>query len=148
LGCYSGLRYSDWNRFNYEEFIQGDRLIFRAKKNRAAVTILMHDKLKEVVQRLRNLPAVYTEQKTNFYLKSIAVLAGINKNLTTHVARHTFATNCLRLKYPDNYIAQAMGITKETLEVYKHLINPELDVEMLKWNEQARQMRVLLQGNE
>lgn len=33
-----------------------------------------------------------TNQKSNAYLKEIADICGINKNLTTHLARHTFAT--------------------------------------------------------
>ena len=33
-----------------------------------------------------------TNQKMNAYLKEIADLCGIQKNLTVHVARHTFAT--------------------------------------------------------
>ncbi|HRE64084.1 MAG TPA: tyrosine-type recombinase/integrase, partial [Ferruginibacter sp.] len=39
----------------------------------------------------RVLP-VLTNQKYNAYLKEIADLCGINKNLTTHCARHTFST--------------------------------------------------------
>ena len=35
---------------------------------------------------------VLTNQKMNAYLKEIAHLSGIKKNLTTHLARHTFAT--------------------------------------------------------
>lgn len=39
----------------------------------------------------RLLP-VLSNQKMNAYLKEIAAIVGINKNLTTHCARHTFAT--------------------------------------------------------
>ena len=35
---------------------------------------------------------VPSNQKMNDYLKKIAVLCGIDKVLTSHVARHTFAT--------------------------------------------------------
>jgi site-specific recombinase XerD len=35
---------------------------------------------------------VLSNQKSNAYLKEIANLCGINKTLTTHLARHTFAT--------------------------------------------------------
>ena len=35
---------------------------------------------------------VLTNQKMNAYLKEIADLSGIKKHLTTHLARHTFAT--------------------------------------------------------
>ena len=35
---------------------------------------------------------VLSNQKLNSYLKEIADLCGINKNITFHLARHTFAT--------------------------------------------------------
>ena len=35
---------------------------------------------------------IFTNQKTNEYLKEIASLCGISRNLTFHMARHTFAT--------------------------------------------------------
>jgi site-specific recombinase XerD len=35
---------------------------------------------------------VLTNQKMNAYLKEIAALSGVKKTLTTHLARHTFAT--------------------------------------------------------
>ena len=39
----------------------------------------------------RALP-ILSNQKMNAYLKEIASIAGINKELTFHIARHTFAT--------------------------------------------------------
>ena len=35
---------------------------------------------------------ILSNQKMNAYLKEIADLCGINKELTYHIARHTFAT--------------------------------------------------------
>lgn len=35
---------------------------------------------------------VLSNQKMNAYLKEIAAIVGIDKDLTTHLARHTFAT--------------------------------------------------------
>jgi len=35
---------------------------------------------------------VLSNQKMNAYLKEIAAIVGIEKDLTTHLARHTFAT--------------------------------------------------------
>jgi len=35
---------------------------------------------------------VLSNQKMNSYLKEIASVCGINKELTFHIARHTFAT--------------------------------------------------------
>jgi site-specific recombinase XerD len=47
-----------------------------------------HDRVKTG----KALLPVPTNQKMNAYLKEIADLCGINKKLTTHAARHTFAT--------------------------------------------------------
>jgi integrase len=134
LGVYSGLRFSDWQRFSYDGFIQGDRIILGAKKNGEIIGMKMHDKLKAVVERLRTMPAIYSEPKTNEYLKGIATLAGINKNITCHVSRHTYCTHCLRLGIQDDVIAQTMGITLKTLQIYKHLLDSEVDSEIGKWN--------------
>src|SRR5574344_1110838 len=49
------------------------------------------DKYKEKLPNGKILPVI-SNQKLNSYLKEIADLAGIKKNLTFHLARHTFAT--------------------------------------------------------
>ena len=44
------------------------------------------------VQASNKLITTYTNQKLNSYLSEIAELCGIEKHLTSHIARHTFAT--------------------------------------------------------
>ena len=56
---------------------------------------------------------VKSNQKMNEYLKEIAALCGINKTLTTHIARHTFGTtvtlaNGIRIEH----VSKMMGHTK------------------------------------
>lgn len=55
----------------------------------------------QILEKCRNHPActlkgvllpVTSNQKMNNYLKEMADFCGIKKNLTTHTARHTFAT--------------------------------------------------------
>lgn len=51
----------------------------------------------------------------NAYLKEIADLCGINKNLTTHTARHTFATTVtLENDVPIESVSKMLGHTKIT----------------------------------
>jgi site-specific recombinase XerD len=45
-----------------------------------------------ICQKKGLLLPVLTNQRMNSYLKEIADVTGINKNLSTHTARHTFAT--------------------------------------------------------
>ena len=64
--------------------------------------------------RLRNnmiLPVI-SNQKYNGYLREIADLCGIQKHLTTHVARHTFATTvAINNDIPEHIVAHILGHT-------------------------------------
>jgi site-specific recombinase XerD len=56
-----------------------------------------------------------SNQKMNAYLKEIADLCGINKNLTTHIARHTFATTItLGNGVPIESVSKMLGHIKIT----------------------------------
>jgi integrase len=57
----------------------------------------------------------------NVYLKEIATSCGITKNLTTHLARHTFATIAHKSGIPVEIIAKILGhsTTKMTLRYAK-----------------------------
>jgi integrase/recombinase XerD len=134
LGCYSGLRFSDWQRFDYEGFIQGNMLITRAKKNGELVSLLIHPRLQSVLDKIRTLPPIHSEAKTNEYLKGLAKIADITKNLTTHVARHSFAVRCAELGIPKETTADLMGITEKTCGIYYKVTDRKRNDEMAKWN--------------
>ncbi len=103
--CYTGLAYADVEKLSKDDVvigIDGERWIKtkRAKTDtRCNIPILptaeeIIEKYKEhrdIVNGERLLP-VLSNQKMNAYLKEIADLCGISKNLTFHLARHTFAT--------------------------------------------------------
>lgn len=50
------------------------------------------DKYASLSHKEGKLLPVLSNQKMNAYLKEIAGIVGISKDLTTHLARHTFAT--------------------------------------------------------
>lgn len=53
---------------------------------------------------------VLTNQKFNSYLKETADVWGIKKNLTTHLARHTFATTVtLSIGVPIESVGKMLG---------------------------------------
>jgi len=57
----------------------------------------------------RILP-VLSNQKFNGYLKEIATICGIQKRLTSHVARHTFATTvAINNEIPEHIVARILG---------------------------------------
>lgn len=135
LGCYAGLRYSDWQRF--DSLVQENRLILRAKKNGTLVNLPIHPLMRNVLERLKSMPPPFSEAKTNEHLKAIAKVAGIGKKLTTHVARHSFAVRCLELRMSEETVAYYMGITVRTVKHYSKVTASKLDSEFAAWDKLA-----------
>ncbi|RYD87684.1 MAG: hypothetical protein EOP50_20355 [Sphingobacteriales bacterium] len=92
LACYSGLRYSDVHAFR-PDMIKGNTASLQMVKTGHWVEVPLHPRLEAVLRRME--PGVYSNQKFNDYLKVIADAVGIEKNLTTHVGRHTYAVTFL-----------------------------------------------------
>jgi site-specific recombinase XerD len=105
FSCFTGLAYIDVKNLTKSHVsigIDGEKWIFthRQKTESASkipilpVTQMIIDKYENHPQALnqdRLLP-ILSNQKMNAYLKEIAAVCNINKELTFHIARHTFAT--------------------------------------------------------
>jgi site-specific recombinase XerD len=80
----------------------------------------------------------------NAYLKEIADVCGITKNLTFHLARHTFATTVTLAKgIPIETVSKMLGHTNiQTTQIYARITNDKIskDMEGLseKFNESER----------
>lgn len=72
---------------------------------------------------------VRTNQKYNQHLKQVALVLGIRKRLTTHIARHTVATHYLKAGVPLLSVSAMMAHSnvQMTLDHYAH-IQPEMVV--------------------
>ncbi|HEV8508483.1 MAG TPA: site-specific integrase [Chitinophagaceae bacterium] len=103
--CYTGLAYADIKKLKRSEIVigvDGERWIFTARqKTDTPSKIPLLPAAQEIMAKYENHPIcvnknllmpVLSNQKMNDYLKQIADLCGINKVLTFHIARHTFAT--------------------------------------------------------
>ncbi|MCB0742353.1 MAG: integrase catalytic domain-containing protein, partial [Ignavibacteriae bacterium] len=77
-----------------------------------------------------------SNQKLNSYLKEIADVCGIKKNLTFHIARHTFATTVtLSNGVPIETVSKLLGHSKiTTTQIYARVIEKKVseDMELLK----------------
>jgi integrase len=102
--CYTGLAYVDVKKLKRTEIgvgVDGERWIFtkRQKTDTASRVPLLPTSLR-LLEKYKHHPQcengrllpVLSNQKMNAYLKEIADACGIDKTLTFHVARHTFAT--------------------------------------------------------
>ncbi|WP_394370949.1 tyrosine-type recombinase/integrase [Salegentibacter lacus] len=65
-----------------------------------------------------------TNEKLNVYLKEVAILCGIKKNLTFHMARHTFATTVtLSNGVPIETVSKLLGHTKiSTTQIFARVL--------------------------
>ena len=74
-----------------------------------------------------------TNEKVNLYLKEIASAVGIKKNLTFHMARHTFATTItLSNGVPIETVSKLLGHTKlATTQIYARVLEEKLSYDML-----------------
>ncbi|SHM25068.1 Phage integrase family protein [Chryseobacterium carnipullorum] len=82
--------------------LDGSQWIYtKRQKTKNTSNIPLLSQTEKIIEKYRNHPVclntgkllpILSNQKMNAYLKEIADLCGINKELTYHIARHTFAT--------------------------------------------------------
>lgn len=103
--CFSGLAFSDVKQLTHDHIsmdTNGNKWIRKPRqktKNMCNIPLMeiplkLIDKYKDhpQCQEKKVLLPVLCNQKMNAYIKEIADLCGINKQVSTHTARHTFAT--------------------------------------------------------
>ena len=78
-----------------------------------------------------------SNQRYNAYLKEIADLCGIKKKLTTHTARHTFATTVLLINdVPMETAMELLGHTDiRTTQIYGKIVQKKVSTDMRKLKE-------------
>ena len=125
LSCFTGLSYVDVKELKASDI----RISFDGKP-----WIMTH---RHKTDTPVNVPLlnVLSNQKLNSYLKEIADLCGINKNITFHLARHTFATTTTLAKgVPIETVSKMLGHTNiETTQIYARITNEKIrkDMEVL-----------------
>ena len=75
---------------------------------------------------------MFSNQKVNSYLKEIADLCGIKKNISFHIARHTFATTVtLSNGVPIETVSKMLGHTKiATTQIYARVLEKKISEDM------------------
>ena len=120
--CFTGLAFCDIKSLKRSDITtdaEGNAWIRKAREKTGEMSIIpmlaVPRKIAEkyaghptVIQKDVVLPVI-TNQKMNAYLKEIADLARIDKHLTTHLARHTFASLSLSNHVPIESISKMLG---------------------------------------
>lgn len=147
FSVYSGLRYSDvlaLRRRNFTKDKNGQWIQFVSQKTKEQQRVPMLNKAMSIVDKYTSeaeitgkvLPVI-SNQKINAYLKVLADLAGIEKKLTFHVARHTFATTItLSNNIPIEIVKEFLGHKKmSTTQIYAQITNQYLAESAIRLNE-------------
>ena len=143
--CYTGLAYIDAMNLTPQSLsdgIDGNKWIktHRQKTNTPVNTPLLPKALK-LLKKYEDDPRaisngklfpVMSNQKMISYLKEIADLCGIDKNLTFHLARHTFATTVtLSNGVPIETVSKMLGHTKiATTQIYAKVLERKVSDDM------------------
>ncbi len=147
--CFTGLAYIDIKKLtpnNIVPHIDGSQWIQSARqKTRSKLGIPLLPTAMEIIDKYENHPRVkngecvipvLSNQKSNSYLKEIADRCGITKNLTTHLARHTFATTVtLSNGVPIETVGKLLGHKNlRTTQHYAKIVNKKVrdDMAILK----------------
>lgn len=147
FACYTGLSYSDIAKLSYYHIHKGEDgedwiIIDRNKtKNRCRIPIL--PKALKILRKYKNyawnvseglLLPVRSNQKMNAYLKELATICGIKKNLSMHVARHSFATSVtLSNGIPIETVSKMLGHNSlKTTQVYARIVDKKISDDMKK----------------
>lgn len=132
FAAYTGLAFCDVMEFNFKTmteqsgemyFIDGSRL----KTGTNFFTPILPPAM-EVLQRYDfKLPKI-SNQKANDYLHLIETRLGINKSITFHVARHSFATLSLSHDVPIEKVARMLGHTDiKTTQIYAKILKTTVE---------------------
>lgn len=149
FSCYTGISYADIIKLTPEHIHKGidgnNWIITERQKTKTPVKIPLLDKAQELIEKYADHPItqvtetlfpVITNEKINLYLKEVANACGIRKNLTFHMARHTFATTVtLSNGVPIETVSKLLGHTKiATTQIYARVIERKVseDMEMLR----------------
>ncbi len=139
--CFTGLAYVDVKNLSDEAIlidVNGQKWIKTHRRKTKTLSsipllpiaenILIKYRQHPFVLRGSRILPVSTNQKTNVYLKEIAEACGIKKNLTTHLARHTFATTVtLSSGVPIESVSKMLGHTSlKTTQIYAKVIDRKL----------------------
>lgn len=112
FASYTAMAYADLANISRDDIREQSGVHYIQKqrvKTGVQYTIPLNDIAMEILQRYDYHLPVLTNQRYNSYLKEIADICGIEKNLTSHLARHTAATLMLNSGISIDVVAKILG---------------------------------------
>ncbi len=144
---FTGLAFSDVKDLSPEHLVKDNKGELWIRKNRQKTKIMCNipvlpvaasilEKYKNVAECTGKLLPVLSNQRMNSYLKEIADVCGLQKNLCTHSARHSYATSiCLANGVSMENVAKMLGHADTSItKHYARVLDQNIFKDMQKVN--------------
>ena len=130
--AYTGLSYCDMENFNYDTMVEKHNGLYyidglRNKTSVRYYTPILPPAWAVLVKYDFNLPVI-SNQKLNDYLHVIQMRLQINKEMTCHVGRHSFATLLLCYGFPMEQVQRMLGHRNiKTTQIYGKILKKTIE---------------------
>ncbi|MCC4212833.1 site-specific integrase [Leeuwenhoekiella parthenopeia] len=150
FSCYTGISYADLVNLTPKNIWLGDDskkwIVTNRQKTNTRVKVPLMPAASDLLEKYEDHPMSQvsgtlfppiTNERANLYLKDIAEACGLTKNLTFHMARHTFATTVtLSNGMPIETVSKLLGHTKiATTQIYARILDKKVEEDMYKLQE-------------
>jgi integrase/recombinase XerD len=144
LCCYTGLAYSDVVRLSNDwittDLRTGRKVIINPRqKTNVEFTIPLIKPVEIILEKYsQNLDSkiilpILSLQRYNLELKGLAKISGVQKCISSHVARHTAATLFLRFGMPAETVSKVLGLSlRVLLSVYGAIVKDKIVDDMIQ----------------
>jgi len=139
--CYTGIAFVDLNQLTRFQVVKGidgeDWIILHRQKTKSRSTIPLLPAAEALIKKYADvnrstLFPVCSNQKFNKYLKELVELCQINKRVTTHTGRRTFATTVtLSNGVPIETVSRMLGHSDlKTTAIYAKVVDSKISNDM------------------
>jgi site-specific recombinase XerD len=138
FSCFTGLRISDIQKLTCDNFTH-DMLFFTSEKTNKIQKIKLNETAVSFIDPEVVFYGKFTGEYINRELKFIAKACDINRRITYHVSRHTFATNYLLTGGNVVNLQKLLGHSKitETM-IYVGIVESMTNAEIMNMDEILR----------
>lgn len=139
--CNTALEYIDMVNLRVEDIVtvNGNKYLIKSRKkaNTEIYRIPLFEEAIEIINKYApfsgNIFPLRSNQKVNEYLKEVAALCEIEKNLTSIIARHTFGTLMLSRGVPLETLSHIMGHSSiRTTRIYAKFVVAKIENDLTR----------------
>ena len=156
FSVFTGYAYSDTKKLTYKDIkrhIDGEQWIFTNRlKTKVKENVMLLYPAVQLIEKYKSHPVciqkgvlfpIPTNQRVNAYLKELADVCGIQKNLTFHTARHSFATSIMLANgMPLETVMDALGHKQiKQTQHYAKMLNSKVSNDMKRLNEKYKPVK-------